>query len=500
MNSIHHKTFIQLLVNEEGSIRLAGGNQTAGRVEIYLNGEWGTVCDDAWDINDANVVCNHLGFARALESRGGAAFGEGTGEIHLDDVGCGGEETELLSCSYSSIDNCGHGEDAGVICQFTSNEPMPEEGSIRLAGGNQTAGRVEIFLKGEWGTVCDDAWGIDEANVVCNQLGFVRALESFGGAAFGEGTGKIHLDDVGCSGKETELLSCYYNSIDNCNHFEDAGVICQLTSIEPTPEEGSVRLAGGNQTAGRVEIFLKGEWGTVCDDAWGIDEANVVCSQLGFVRALESRGGASFGEGTGKIHLDDVGCSGEETELLSCYYNSIDNCNHFEDAGVICQLTSIEPTPDEGAVRLNGGNETAGRVKIYRNGEWGTVCDDYWDISDAAVVCRQLGFPGVISAPGGASFGEGSGEIHMDDVKCTGDESNLLSCVHIEIDNCGHSEDAGVVCSTVLPASSTPPPGKLIFSYYLLVSVSSVHAKLDYAIIWAYQKRERSQIDIAGRQ
>ncbi|PIK48882.1 Galectin-3-binding protein A [Apostichopus japonicus] len=112
---------------------------------------------------------------------------------------------------------------------------------------------------------------------------------------------------------------------------------------------------------------------------------------------------------------------------------------------------------NEGAVRLNGGNETAGRVEIYHNGEWGTVCDDSWDISDAAVVCRQLGFPGVISAPGGASFGEGSGEIHLDDLSCIGDESNLLSCGHSAIDNCSHGEDAGVVCSTVLLG------GELIF-------------------------------------
>ncbi|PIK36333.1 putative deleted in malignant brain tumors 1 protein, partial [Apostichopus japonicus] len=82
--------------------------------------------------------------------------------------------------------------------------------------------------------------------------------------------------------------------------------------------------------------------------------------------------------------------------------------------------------------------------------ESGAQCVMIWDISDAAVVCRQLGFPGVISAPGGATFGEGSGEIHMDDVACTGDESNLLSCGHSSIDNCGHGEDAGVVCSTVL--------------------------------------------------
>ncbi|XP_071842198.1 uncharacterized protein [Apostichopus japonicus] len=436
---------------EEGSIRLAGGNETAGRVEIYLNGEWGTVCDDAWGIDDANVVCNQLGFPGALNYRTNAAFGEGTGEIHLDDVGCGGEETELLSCPYTSIDNCGHFEDAGVICQFTSDKPTPEEGSIRLAGGNETAGRVEIFLNGEWGTVCDDAWGIDDANVVCNQLGFPGALGYRILASFGEGTGEIHLDDVRCSGNETELLSCSYSSIDNCGHGEDAGVICRFTSDEPTPEVGSIRLAGGNETAGRVEIYINAEWGTVCDDAWGIDDANVVCRQLGFDRALKYLHSAAFGEGTGEIHLDDVGCNGDETELLSCSYSSVDNCNHGEDAGVICIETLDGLTPDEGAVRLSGGNETAGRVEIYHNGEWGTVCDDYWDVSDAVVVCRQLGFPGVISAPGSATFGEGSGEIHLEDLSCTGDESNLLSCGHSERDDCGHFEDAGVVCSTVLP-------------------------------------------------
>ncbi|XP_071842148.1 uncharacterized protein [Apostichopus japonicus] len=437
-----------VLPGEEGSIRLAGGNETAGRVEIFLNGEWGTVCDDAWDINDANVVCNQLGFPGALNYRTNAAFGEGTGEIHLDDVGCGGDETELLSCSYSSIDNCNHGEDAGVICQLTSSEPTPDVGAVRLNGGNETAGRVEIYRSGEWGTVCDDYWDISDAAVVCRQLGFPGVISAPGGATFGEGSGEIHMDDVACTGDESNLLSCGHIEIDNCGHGEDAGVVC--STVLPG-EEGSIRLAGGNETAGRVEIFLNGEWGTVCDDGWDINDANVVCNQLGFPGALNYRTNAAFGEGTGEIHLDDVGCSGDETELLSCYYNSIDNCGHGEDAGVICRPTSIEPTPDVGAVRLNGGNETAGRVEIYRSGEWGTVCDDYWDISDAAVVCRQLGFPGVISAPSGATFGEGSGEIHMDDVACTGDESNLLSCGHIEIDNCGHAEDAGVVCSTVLP-------------------------------------------------
>ena len=102
-------------------------------------------------------------------------------------------------------------------------------------------------------------------------------------------------------------------------------------------------------------------------------------------------------------------------------------------------------------LRLAGGvNSHEGRLEIFLNGEWGTVCDDSWDIEDAQVACRQLGFPVAIEATRMASFGIGSGPIHLDDVACTGHENDLLSCRHggVGTHNCGHSEDAGVICGT----------------------------------------------------
>ena len=97
---------------------------------------------------------------------------------------------------------------------------------------------------------------------------------------------------------------------------------------------------------------------------------------------------------------------------------------------------------------MGGDTDNEGRVEVYHNGAWGTVCDDGWDISDADVVCRQLGYSGAISAPHEALFGPGSGPIHYDDVTCTGSEARLADCPHpgIGIQNCIHSEDAGVVC------------------------------------------------------
>ena len=91
---------------------------------------------------------------------------------------------------------------------------------------------------------------------------------------------------------------------------------------------------------------------------------------------------------------------------------------------------------------------SSGRVEVFYNGTWGTICDDSCALKDADVVCRQLGYDGASSAPGNAAFGRGTGQIWLDDVNCIGNENSLVQCSHggLGVHNCGHDKDVGAVC------------------------------------------------------
>ncbi|CAN0196061.1 unnamed protein product [Bubo scandiacus] len=518
-----------------------GGGRCAGRVEVKHQGQWGTVCDDFWDMKDAAVVCKQLSCGSALKAHDKAHFGAGSGPIWIDVLHCRGNESALSDCVHSRWDqqNCNHGEDAGVTCS----------GFVRLIGGDSPcSGRVEIHDRDQWKTVCDSDFGPKAADVVCRELQCGVALPITGAAHFGEGVSPIWDRELQCVGNESLLVSCPKGSPRDqpCTHVNAAGVTCtQYTMFrlvngstlcdgrvevqvletwgtlcasrwdlsdahtlcrylgcgfaESIPRGGhfgrgtgpvwresfhcdgteahpgqcpvttlgaslcshendasvicsgsassaSLRLVGGESRCdGRLEIFQHGKWGRVLDDQWGMQEASVVCRQLRCGEAETAYNCLKHQRGTGPVGLRRVRCTGHEANLTLCNTSlpeSVPSAGIAEDVGVICWGSR--------QVRLvNGPGLCAGRVEIYYQHSWGTVCDDGWDLPDATVVRRQLGCGGAVEAVGSAWFGEGSGQIWLDGVNCSGAEAALWDCPvgswgqH----DCGHEEDAGVVCS-----------------------------------------------------
>ena len=107
-------------------------------------------------------------------------------------------------------------------------DPCPDN-PIRLNGSSNTySGRVEYCYNGIYGTVCDDEWSLQDANVACRQLGFVGARRAYGSAYFGPGEGPIWLDNVQCNDTESRLEDCPNKGwqVNDCTHNDDAGVEC----------------------------------------------------------------------------------------------------------------------------------------------------------------------------------------------------------------------------------------------------------------------------------
>ncbi|XP_049326398.1 scavenger receptor cysteine-rich type 1 protein M130 isoform X30 [Astyanax mexicanus] len=426
--------------------RLVGGpHACSGRVEKLHRNSWLPVCDADFNQQDAEVVCSwELGCGSPVEVLGAAAFGRAEGQMWSEELQCRGNESHMYLCqtSPSLKPNCSHNKDVGLRCSGHTQARL-------MNGSDSCSGRVELQYLSEWGTVCDVSWDMRAASVLCAQLKCGSSVAVLGSDWFGEGSGRIWADVFDCQGNETHLLKCPISSWSRtaCSHKPDAGVICSGSSL--ASHEGVVRLSGGMECEGEVEVFFRQDWRRVLLDSWSESEASVVCRQLGCGSVLNISSSSSSSPEHSYMCVTGFNCSGSEAHLRNCSSSQAVNCSSTVQLYITCSGTS---NTVHSSIRLVGsGGDCAGRLEVFHSGSWGTVSDELWDIEDAQVVCRRLQCGVALSAPVPvpARFGSGTGPIWLNEVECEGNEASLWNCRYqlCGEDECGHKDDVGVVCS-----------------------------------------------------
>ncbi|XP_055425750.1 antigen WC1.1-like [Bubalus kerabau] len=465
-----------------------GTSQCEGQVEMNISGHWRALCASHWSLANANVVCRQLGCGVAISTPNGAG---GSDQLWKARFHCSGAESFLWKCPVTTlgVPDCSHGNTASVICSGNHTQVLPqcndsvseqagsaasEESApycsdsrqLRLVdGGGPCAGRVEILDQGSWGTICDDGWNLEDARVVCRQLGCGEALNATGSAHFGAGSGPIWLDDLNCTGKESHVWRCPSRGWGrhDCRHKEDAGVICsEFLALRMVSED--------QQCAGWLEVFYNGTWGSVCRSPMEDITVSIICSQLGCGDSGSLNTSVGLREGSRPRWVDLIQCRKTDTSLWQCPSGpwKYSSCSPKEEAYISCEgrrpksCPTAAPCTDREKLRLRGGDtECSGRVEVWHSGTWGTVCDDSWSLAEAEVVCQQLGCGQALEAVRSAAFGPGNGSIWLDEVQCGGWESSLWDCAAEPWgqSDCKHEEDAGVRCSGVRTTVPTTTAG-----------------------------------------
>uniref|UniRef100_A0A1X7T595 SRCR domain-containing protein n=1 Tax=Amphimedon queenslandica TaxID=400682 RepID=A0A1X7T595_AMPQE len=423
-----------LLHATNGTIILSRNNTSSasyyyGTVRVYDNG-WGNICDDYYfDSAEANVICHQLGYTGASSYSRAGLTNYGTDYLRMkwDDVNCGNSDyLSIFQCSHSTIINSGcvnsNSYDATVYCYTTRIwDSNPFSGMIRLQDGDYSnEGRVEVYCNGQWGTICSDGVDSYDATTLCKQLGFKNysifsALPSNSSQPIWSDSMYSTSYDL-CYGSSN---SCPMNSVTNCSHLNDLFLKCSekstLTRRTVTAStcsqyysqaaSGTIILSRNNVSSasyyyGIVRVYYNG-WGNICDDSYyNSAEANVICHQLGYTGASSySRAGlTSYGTDYLSMKWDDVNCaSSSYLSIAQCTYSTYIGYGCYSnsyDATVYCYTTRIwNSNPFPGMVRLqNGDYSNEGRVEVYCNGQWGTICSDGFDSTDANTLCKQLGY------------------------------------------------------------------------------------------------------------
>ncbi|XP_060606305.1 uncharacterized protein LOC132758628 [Ruditapes philippinarum] len=449
-------------------VRLVGGpTPFSGKVEVYSQEEskWKGVCLKEFSNNDAYVICKMLGktnrnpsIHRALTLYHFVLRGHA-----LSALNCNGNESDISDCRSKERWNestCTHLDFVGVNCD--------PETPIRLVDGPSIkAGRVEIYYNGSWGGICINDLTTNDTGVMCQMLGYTRSSYILQNLGYAKGNNNITITDLNCFGNESDISDC------KASPWQDG--VCTSDAALWIACGSSIKLKNGSDDrSGRVEIKHNETWWTICADTFDINVANVVCRMAGFRFWNASViSNSLFGLGSGDSIIKNITCTGDEKDLSTCrsYPWEKTTCLSKQVATVYCR---VQKTP----LRLvNGDNPYSGRVEVFHNNKWGTVCEKRFTLADAKVVCQIAGYnfsTDVSIVSDKYDSGYTPYNVMIQNLACIGNESDISLCQSADWDtgyeNCPSSnyyQSVGVNCLTTvnLVGGLTQYSGRVIITH-----------------------------------
>ncbi|XP_019647196.1 PREDICTED: neurotrypsin-like [Branchiostoma belcheri] len=331
-------------------------------------------------------------------------------------------------------------------------------------------GRLEVYHDTQWWPVCADGWGLEDAEIACQTLGYPGAVSSFPGTSI-----------FGKSGGVVARVSCARSdgASDNCTRsVVTDGVTCGNNSVVGIYCHASLRLVNGSSyNEGRVEIYRSGRWGTVCDspdrppgERWGQREAEVVCRQLtSGVARIYPPGWFGDGEnGSSAIWLGEVHCSGSEDELQECGYTRwgvpLEDAEFCREKFAVAVACGGPPGPFFTREVIHAGNIRLvdwplydfRKLEVYNknNATWRAVCEHNWDDDMTQVACEILDYPGARNyTTSGYLFGQGQSVVLNASVSCN-TSSHVIDVttddctwtMFTDGDLCHYEERVGIQC------------------------------------------------------
>ncbi|XP_078103209.1 scavenger receptor cysteine-rich type 1 protein M130-like [Sander vitreus] len=360
------------------SVRLVNGTSLcSGRLEVKSNQStqsWPSVCEDDFDLQDAEVVCRELGCG-APSVLQGALYGDTEAPVWTKEFQCRGNESALLDCDSSDTNTCSSGKAVALTCSEPDNFKLAK-------GSSRCAGELEMKKEGKWSKVdvIDSAWNLKTADVVCRHLDCGSAVST--------------------RWKNMKLYRRTWRISSSCLQSKSAVRECILTTYSTSTSKmeiicsDSVRLVNGTSLcSGRLEVKSNQStqsWPSVCEDDFDLQDAEVVCRELG-CGAPSVLQGALYGDTEAPVWTKEFQCRGNESALLDCDSSDTNTCS----SGKAVALTCSEPDD----VRLSGGASSCAGTPEMKQSWWSPVTDwdSEWDQKLSSAVCKRLGCGSAVS-------------------------------------------------------------------------------------------------------